>query len=71
VGEVGNAVEFDFQRHGDLLLDFFSGVTGPLRDDLDVGVGDVGIGFDGEIVKRDDAPNEQQDCETQDEDSVI
>ena len=50
-------------RDGDLLLDLFGGAAGPLRDDLDVVVGDVGIGLDGQVVERDDAPDEQQNGE--------
>src|ERR1022692_5224206 len=59
MGLVGNAIQNDFERDGDLLFDFFGGVTGPLRDDLRVSVGDVGIGLDGQIAKRDNAPDEQ------------
>ncbi len=59
--EMGDAVEFDFQGNGDLLFDFFGGVAGPLRDDLRVGVGDVGIGLDGQGVERDDAPDEEDE----------
>ena len=43
VGRVGDAVQVDFQRNRDLLFHFLSSVTGPLGDDLDVGIGDVGI----------------------------
>src|SRR5579864_5388987 len=56
---MGDAVEFDFERDGDLLLYFFGCVSGPLRDDLRVGVGDVGIGFDGQSMERNDAPDEE------------
>ena len=40
-------------------LDFFGGMSGPLRDDLGVRIGHIGIRFDGQIVKRDDAPDEE------------
>src|SRR6516164_666575 len=59
MGEMCDTVEFDFERNSDLLLDFLGGVSGPLRDDLSVCIGHIGIGFDGEIVKRDDAPDEE------------
>src|ERR1700676_5008638 len=59
MGFLRNPVQGDFERNRDLLFDFFGGVAGPLRDDLRVGVGDVGIGLDGQIAKRDDAPDEQ------------
>ena len=59
MGHVRDAVQFHFQRNGDLLLHFFGRMPGPLGDDLRVGVGDIGIGFDGQIVKRNDAPDER------------
>ena len=52
----------DFDRNRDLLLDFFGGAAGPLRDHLDVVIGNVGIGFDRKIVKRNRAPDQQQQC---------
>ena len=52
MGFVGNAVQNDFERDGDLLFDFFGSVTGPLRDDLGVSVGNVGIGLDGKIANE-------------------
>src|ERR1700722_9130197 len=60
-----NAIQFDFQRNCDLLLDLFGRVSRPLRDDLRVGVGNVGIRLNREIVKRDDAPHEQHQRTTQ------
>ena len=51
VREMRNAVHLNFDGNGDLLLHFFGGAAGPLGDDLHVVVGDIGIGFDGEIVK--------------------
>ena len=56
---MSHAVQFYFERNRDLLFDFFGGVAGPLRDDLRVGVGNVGVGFDRQIVKRNDAPDEK------------
>src|ERR1700757_753875 len=56
---MGDAVEFDFKGNSNLLLDFFGGMSGPLRDDLGVRIGHIGIRFDGQIVKRDDAPDEE------------
>ena len=53
---VRDARHVDLDGNGDLLLDVFGGAAGPLRDDLDVVVGDVGIGFDGEVVERDGCP---------------
>ena len=59
--EVRDAVHDDFDGDGDLLFDLFGGAAGPLRDHLDVVVGHVGIGFHRQIVKRDRAPDQQQD----------
>ena len=49
--EVSNAVEFYFQRDGNLLLDFLGGMSWPLGDDLCVGVGNVRISLDGQSVE--------------------
>ena len=56
---------------GNLLLDLFGRASRPLRDDLDVVVGDVRIGLDGKVVKRDDAPTEEQDGEAKDQPAVV
>ncbi len=56
VHDARNPVHHDFERNGDLLLDLFGGDSRPLRDDLDVVIGDVGISFHGEIVERDRRP---------------
>ena len=58
--QVRDAVHHDLERNGNLLFHFFGGAAGPLRDDLDVVVGDVRIGFHRQIVKRNAAPDEQQ-----------
>jgi hypothetical protein len=60
VHDVWNSVHHDFQRNRDLLLDLLRGNSRPLRDDLDVVVGNVRIRFDGQLVKRNCAPNQQQ-----------
>src|SRR5260370_1087043 len=70
MGFVGDAVEGDFQQDGDLLFNLFCSVAGPLRDDLRVGVRNVGIGFDGQIPKRDDAPDEQNQRNAENQDAV-
>jgi hypothetical protein len=51
-------VHHDLNGYRDLLLDFFSCAPDviPIRDDLDVIVGYVRVGFDRQIVKRDRAP---------------
>ena len=52
--------KLDFDGDGDLLLGFFGGSAGPVRDDVDVVVGDVGVGFDGEILEGDGFPRNHQ-----------
>ena len=49
-----------FDGDGNLLLDLFGGAAGPLGDDLDVVVGDVGVGFYRQRTEREDAPDEQE-----------
>jgi hypothetical protein len=46
-------------------------MAGPLRNDLDVGVSDIRIGFDGEIVERNDAPYKKDDRETKHQDAIV
>ena len=59
--QVRQPVHHDFKRDGDLLLHLFGRAPGPLRDDLDVVIGHIGVGFDGQSLERDNAPREQQD----------
>ena len=67
----GDAVHDDFERYGDLLLDLFGRDSRPLRDDLDVVVGHVRIGFHGKLVKRDGAPCKQQNRDRQNKKTII
>src|SRR5580693_2603267 len=69
--EVRQPVHLDFDGNGDLLLDLFGGAAGPLGDDLDVVVGDVGIGLDGKVVEGDGAPGEEDDGCAYDEPSIV
>ena len=71
MGHVGDARHLYFEGNGDLLLDLFGGAAGPLGDDLDVVVGDVGIGFDGEIVEGDCAPAEQEQRRNEHDEAVV
>ncbi len=68
---VGDAGHLYFDRDGDLLLNLFGGAAGPLGDDLDVVVGDVGVGFDRKVVEGDDAPAGQQDGCAQHQPSIV
>ncbi len=51
VFQVRDAVHHDFDGDGNLLFHFFSGVARPLRDDLHIVVGYVGVGLDRQIVE--------------------
>ena len=57
---MGNSIHRDLERDGDLLLDFLGSPARPLRDDGCVVVRDIGIRFNGQVVKRDGAPAEQE-----------
>ena len=63
--DVRDAVHHDFERNGDLLFDLLRRNSRPLRDDLDVVIGHVGIGLNGQMMERDDAPGEKQQGEAQ------
>ena len=69
--EVRETVHLNFDGDGDLLLDFFGGAAGPLRNDLDVVVGDIRIGFDRKGVEGDGAPHEKQGREREDHEAII
>jgi hypothetical protein len=71
VRQVGYAVQLNLQRDGDLLFHLFGGMAGPLRNDLDVRIGDVWIGFDGKAVKRNDSPDKEDDSKTQHQDAIV
>src|SRR5271163_5127332 len=68
---VRDAGHLDFNGYGDLLLNLFGGAAGPLCDHLDVVVSHIRIGFHGQIVKRDSAPNEKQHGGCQDHVPVV
>ena len=67
----GDAVHHDFERNGDLLLDLLRRDSRPLRDDLDVVVRHVRIGFHRKLMERDRAPDKQQDRDRQDQKAIL
>ena len=69
--QVRDSIDLNLDRDGDLLLDLFGGSAGPLRDDLNPGVRDVGIGFDGQIVEGDHAPYKEEQGGAQDNEAVV
>ena len=56
MGEVGNAGHLDLDRNGDLALDLLGAAARPLGDDLNVVIGHIGVGFDGQRAKCENAP---------------
>ncbi len=58
MSHVGHSVHHDLQRDGDLLLDLLGGDTRPLRDNLHVVVGYVGVRFHRQGMERVAAPYE-------------
>src|SRR5579862_7900252 len=69
--QVRDSVHLNLDGNGDLLLDFFGGASGPLRDDLHPGVGHVGIGFDGQIVEGDHTPDKEEQRCTENDEAVV
>ena len=67
---VRDPVQLYFEWYGDLLLHFLRRVPWPLRNDLGVRVGHVGVRFYGQAMKRDDSPNKQNDRDAKDQDAV-
>src|SRR5271165_1720406 len=66
-----DAVHLDFDGNCDLLLDLLRGPARPLRNDLHPSVGDIGIGFDRQVVERDHAPNKEKNRHAQDNEAAI
>src|SRR5207245_7186575 len=52
-------------------LDFLGGAARPDRDDVDLDVGDVGIGFDGQAVIRDDAAHGEQEGQRERDEALV
>src|SRR5277367_1827160 len=69
--QVRYSVHLNFDGYSDLLLHFFRRAARPLRDDLHVIVGYVGVGFYWQIVKRDGAPEEQKNRHHHDDEAVL
>jgi len=69
--DVRNAVHYDFERNRDLLFDLFRRNPWPLCNDLDVVVGHVGIGLDGQPLERNNPAGEKDQRQTKDEQAVV
>src|ERR1700693_2799436 len=71
MNDVRNTVHDDFQRNGHLLFDLLRGNSRPLRNDLNIVVGHVGIGFDGQALEGNDSSGEKDQRQSQHEEAVI
>src|SRR5580704_14208853 len=69
--QVRYSIHLNFNRYGDLLLHFLGRAPRPLRDDLDVIIRYVGVGFHWQIVKRNGAPKEQKYRHHHDDETVL
>ena len=61
----------DFSGNGNLLFDILGRMPRPLRNDVYVVIGNIGIGVDREIVKRDCPPDEEHHCNGQNEKAAL
>src|SRR5580704_150206 len=66
-----DTVHDDFDRDRDLLFDLFRRNSGPLRDDLNIVVGYIGVRLNRQVTKSGNTPREEQQCEGYDENAVI
>src|SRR3974390_1161948 len=71
VGDVGNTIHNGFEGDGHLLLDLLGGDARPLRDDLDIVVGNIGIGFDGKLVEGESTPKNQENGNGEDNEAIV
>ena len=55
-----NAVHLEFERKRDQAFHFLGGVAGPLRDEFDLGRGEVGIGVHRHALERQDAADRDE-----------
>ncbi len=69
--QVRRSVHLDFHGDGDLLLDLFRRAPRPLRDDLHVVVGNVGVSLDGKVMKGYGAPHQQKHRQRQHHEPIV
>ena len=68
--DMGNAVHDDFEGNRNLLFDLLGRNSRPLGNDLNVVVGDIGIGLNGQALERDDTGGKKDDGQRQHEQAV-
>src|SRR5580704_737089 len=66
-----NTRHLNLERDSDLLLYLFGCASGPLCDHLDIVIRDIRVGFNGQVVERDDAPDEEHDRQAKNHPAVI
>ena len=71
MGNSWNAVHHGLKRDGYLLLDLLGGNAGPLRNDINVIVRNVGISLHRQPMEGDDAPGEEQNADCKDKKAVL
>ena len=59
--EMRESVHHGLDRNCDLLFNLFGRPAGPLRDDVDVVIRDVRVGFDRQLMKGDGTPDKEQE----------
>src|SRR5580704_16202816 len=69
--QVRDAGHLNFSRNRYLLFDVFCRMPRPLGNDVYVVVGDIRICFDWKVVKRNNAPREEQKSSTEYEKSIV
>src|SRR5579859_7053767 len=69
--QMRNPVHLDLDGNRYLLFNFFRRASGPLRNHLNPGIGDVGISLDRQAVERDHAPNEKQKPDAQHHEAIL
>ena len=64
---IRNAGQRHFQRDGDLLFHLLGSAPGKQRDDRDLRIGDVGKGFDRQVLERNQAAADENEQSQDDE----
>lgn len=68
--QVRNARHLNLNRNRHLLFNILRGVSRPLRDDVDVVVGNIRVCFDGQVMEGDRSPGKEQYGKCQDQETA-
>src|SRR5665213_1058440 len=69
--QMRNTGHLNFNRHCNLSFNLLSTAARPLRNDLNVVVRDVWIGFNGQTAKRDNAPHGENEHSAQYQPAIL